>query len=110
MENQMLLWERGLNMEGWKWFVTFKWNCVKMMAWAFMNMIMNEVYQNGILHIDLLKDNIMLHFLPNKPYVVYINMCDWGEIEHMQKVIIFSYVFVKEHDAIMQGKCIDGWP
>jgi len=75
-----------------------------MMAWAFMNMIMNEVYQNGILHIDLLKDNIMLHFLPNKPYVVYINMCDWGEIEHMQKVIIFSYVFVKEHDAIMQGK------
>jgi hypothetical protein len=71
---------------------------------------MNEVYHNGILHNELLKDNVMLHFLLNKPYVVYISMCDWGEVEHMQKVIIFLYVFVKEQDAIMQGKCIDGWP
>ncbi len=48
-------------MEGKKGLVTFKQNCVKM-AWAFMN-IMNAVHHNGILHNDLWKDNILLHFL-----------------------------------------------
>ncbi len=30
---------------------------------------------------DLFKDNIMLHFLTNKPNVMYIGVCDWGEVE-----------------------------
>jgi tRNA A-37 threonylcarbamoyl transferase component Bud32 len=48
-------------MEGQKWLVTFSQNCVKM-AWAFMN-IMIVMHHNGILHNDLWKDNILLHFL-----------------------------------------------
>ncbi len=36
------------------------WNCVKL-AWAFMN-IMNVIHHIEILHNDLSKDNIMLHF------------------------------------------------
>ncbi len=39
---------------------------------------MNVVHHFEMLH-DLSKDNIMLHFLPNKPNVVYTNVCDWGE-------------------------------
>jgi len=33
----------------------------------------------GIFHNDLWKDNIMLHFLPNKLDIVYIGVYDWGE-------------------------------
>jgi hypothetical protein len=33
---------------------------------------------NEILHYDLSKDNIMLHFPPNKLDVVYIGVCVWG--------------------------------
>jgi tRNA A-37 threonylcarbamoyl transferase component Bud32 len=67
--------------------------CVKM-AWAFMN-IMNVVHHNGILHDDLLKDNIMLHFLFSNPYVLYIGVCNWGEIRRLQEVIPFLYGFSK---------------
>ncbi len=45
--------------------VAFRQNCVKL-AWAFIN-IMNEVYHCGILHNNLSKDNIMLHFSTYKP-------------------------------------------
>jgi hypothetical protein len=45
---------------------------------------MNATHHNGILHNDLLKDNIML-FSPNKPDVVYIVVCNWGEVECMQE-------------------------
>jgi hypothetical protein len=70
------------------------------LAWAaFMNMV-NAIHHFRILHDDLLKDNIMLHFPINKPNVVYIGMCDWGEVEHMQEVTPFLYVFAKEHDFI----------
>jgi hypothetical protein len=53
------------------------------MAWAFVN-IMNVVHHNGILHNDLSKDDMMLHFPPNKLDIVYIGMCDWGEVRDMQ--------------------------
>ncbi len=81
MENHTLLWQGGPDMEGWTWFVTFRWNHVKL-AWAFIN-IMNAVYHCGILHNNLSKDNIRLHFLLDKPDVVYIGLCDWGEAKHL---------------------------
>jgi hypothetical protein len=39
---------------------------------------------NEILHYDLSKDNIMLHFPPNKLDVMYIGVCVWGEIRYLQ--------------------------
>jgi hypothetical protein len=48
------------------------------LAWAFIN-ITNAVHHCGILHNDSFKDNIMLHFLVDKPDV-YIVVYDWGEI------------------------------
>jgi hypothetical protein len=56
------------------------------LAWVFIN-IMNVVHHCGILHNELSKDNIILHFLANKPDVVYIGMCDWGETGHLQEVM-----------------------
>jgi tRNA A-37 threonylcarbamoyl transferase component Bud32 len=41
---------------------------------------MNATHHNGILHNDLVKDNIMLFSL-NKPDIV----CNWGEVECMQE-------------------------
>jgi hypothetical protein len=61
--------------------------------------IKNVVHHNGILHDDLLKDNIMLHFMFNNPYVLYIDMCSWGEIRCLQEVIPSLYDFSKEQDA-----------
>jgi hypothetical protein len=57
--------------------------------------IMNVVHF-GILHNDLSKDNIMLHFLTYKLNVVYICVCDWGEVGCMQKVNPSFYVFAWE--------------
>jgi hypothetical protein len=61
-----------------KGIITFRQNHVKF-AWASRN-IMNVVHHCEILHNGLSKDNSMLHFLANKPDVVYIGVCDWGEI------------------------------
>jgi hypothetical protein len=41
----------------------------------------------------------MLYFLPNKPNVVYISVCDWGEIKRLQKVTPSLYGFAKEQDV-----------
>jgi hypothetical protein len=68
-------------MERQKQLVTFKQNCVKL-AWAFIN-LMNAIYHFGIFHNNLSKDNIMLHFLLNKLDVVYIGVCNWGEVGHL---------------------------
>ncbi len=84
-------------MERWTWLVTIRWNCVKL-TWAFIN-ILNAIRHCGILH-NLSKDNIMLHFLVNKPNVVYIGMCDWGETKGLQKMMPSLYGFAKEQDAI----------
>jgi hypothetical protein len=47
---------------------------------------MNVVHHCEILQNDLFKDNIMFHFPANILDVMYIGMCDWGEIERLQKV------------------------
>jgi hypothetical protein len=49
--------------------------------------IMNVVHHCEILHNELSKDNIMLHFLVDKLDVVYISMCNWGETGRLQKVV-----------------------
>jgi hypothetical protein len=72
--------------------------------------IMNVIHYCGILHNHLSKDNIMMHFLPNKLDVVYIGMCDWGEAGHLQEVIPSLYGFAKEQDATNAKKCIGGLP
>jgi hypothetical protein len=68
------------SMEGKTQLVTFKRNYVKL-AWAFIN-LMNAIYHLKILP-NLSKDNIMLHFLPNRLDVVYIGVCNWGEVGHL---------------------------
>jgi hypothetical protein len=55
---------------------------------------------NGILHNELSKDNIMLHFPLNNLDVMYIGVCNWGEVKHLQDVIPFLYHFAKHYDAI----------
>jgi hypothetical protein len=54
---------------------------------------MNAVHHYGVLHNNLSKDNIMLHFLLNKQDVVYIGVCNWGEAWHLQKVMPSLYGF-----------------
>jgi hypothetical protein len=41
----------------------------------------------------------MLHFLLNKLNVVYIGVCNWGEVGHLQEVMPSLYGFTKEQDA-----------
>jgi RIO-like serine/threonine protein kinase len=74
IDNQTLLQQGGLDMEGPTQLVAFRQNCVKL-AWAFIN-IMNAIHHFGILHNDLSKNNIMLHFLLDKLDVVYIGICN----------------------------------
>jgi hypothetical protein len=50
---------------------------------------------NGILHNDLSKDNIMLHFPLNNLDVMYIGVCNWGEVRYLQEVTPFLYHFAK---------------
>jgi hypothetical protein len=73
MDNRTLLWQGGPYMEGQTWLVAFRWNHVKL-AWAFIS-IMNVVHHCGILP-NLFKDNIMFHFLTNKPNVL-VHRCVW---------------------------------
>ncbi len=68
------------------------------LAWAFVN-IMNVVHHCAILHNDLSKDNIILHFPVDKPNVMFISMCDWGEVGRLQEVTPSLYGFAKEQDA-----------
>ncbi len=58
----------------------------------------------GILHNDLFKDNIMLHFLVDK-LDVYIIVYDWGEIG-----ICKRYGFAKEQDFTNTQKCVGRLP
>jgi len=60
---------------------------------------MNVIHHCEILHNDLSKDNIMLHFSADKLDVVYIGVCNWGEAECLDKVIPSLYGFAKEQDA-----------
>jgi hypothetical protein len=56
--------------------------------------IMNVVQHNGILHNDLSKENIdMLHLPPNNLDVMYIGMCDWGEMGCLQEATPLLYDF-----------------
>ncbi len=73
------------------------------MARTFMS-IMNVIHHVVRFCTMTLKNNIMLHFPFDKPNVVYIGVCNWGEVRCMQKVIPFLYVFAKEEDAINAKK------
>jgi hypothetical protein len=87
-------------MERRTWPTTFRQNHVKL-AWAFIN-IMN-VAHHCVLHNDLSKDNIMLHFLLNKWDFVYIGVSNWGEVEHLPKVTPSLYGFAnttKNHNFL----------
>jgi serine/threonine protein kinase len=97
IDNHTLFWQSRPNMERRTWLVTFRQNCVKL-AWAFIN-IMNVIHHHGILHNDLSKNNIMLHLPINKPNVMYIGVCNWGETRHLWKVTPSFYGFTKEQDA-----------
>jgi tRNA A-37 threonylcarbamoyl transferase component Bud32 len=81
-------------MEGQTQLVAFRQNHVKL-AWAFINII-NAIHHFGILHDDLSKDNIMLHFLLDKPNFMYIGIYDLGEAERLQEVTPSLYGFAKE--------------
>ncbi len=97
MDNCALLRQGGSDVEGQTWLIAFRWNHVKL-AWALIN-IMNAIHHCGILHNNLSKDNIMLHFPLNKLDVVYIGMCNWGEVGRLQEVMSSLYGFAKEQDA-----------
>ncbi len=56
------------------------------MAWTFMN-IMNVIHHVVRFCTRTLKDNIMLHFPFDKPNVVYIGVCNWGEV----RCIVVTY-------------------
>ncbi len=73
------------------------------LALALIN-IMNAIHHCGILHNDLSKDNIMLHFPLDKLNVVYIGVCNWGEVGHLQEVLPSLYGFAKEQDATNSKK------
>jgi hypothetical protein len=79
------------------------------LAWAFIN-IMNVMYHCEILHNDLSKDNIILHLPIDKPNVVYIDVCNWGETRCLQEVMPSLYGFTKEQDATNAKKCVGGLP
>ncbi len=98
MENWMLIIGIEGNMEGKKWLVTFRQNCVKM-AWIFMN-IMNVMHHNGILHNDLWKDNILLH--------CWVQL-GWSWM-HARGDSIFTYFLLRNTMPLMQGKHTSGWP
>jgi hypothetical protein len=71
---------------------------------------MQYVHHCGILHNDLSKNNIMLHFLTYKLDVVYIGVCDWGEAMCLQEVMPSLWGFAKEQDVTNTKKCIGGLP
>ncbi len=76
---------------------------------AFIN-IMNVVHHCGLLHNNLSKDNIMLHFLVSKLDVVYIGMCDWGEARRLQEVKPSLYGFCKGTRCHQhKKKCVGGF-
>jgi len=54
----------------------------------------------------------MLHFPTNKLNVVYIGVCDWGEVECLQNMTPSLYGFAKEQDATntKQKKNVGGLP
>jgi serine/threonine protein kinase len=99
---------KGPNMEGRTWLVTFKQNHAKL-AWAFIN-IMNVIHHSRILHNDLSKDNIMLQILPNKLDVVYMGMCNWGEVGTCKRWYHHCMGLQRSKMPPMQKKCIGGLP
>jgi hypothetical protein len=60
---------------------------------------MDAICHSKILHNNLSEDNIILHFPLNKLDVVYISMCDLGEVGCLQKLMSSLYGFAKEQNA-----------
>jgi hypothetical protein len=108
MDNWTLLKQEGLDMEEWTQLVNFKWNHVKL-AWAFIN-IMNAICYFGILHNDLSKDNIMLHFLLDKLDVVYITFVIGVKLGVCKRWHHHCMGLPRNKMPPMQGKCIVRWP
>jgi hypothetical protein len=71
---------------------------------------MNVIHHFRILHNDLSKDNIMLHFPLDKLDVVYIVVCNWGKIGRLQKVTLSYMGLPRSKMPSTQGKCVGGWP
>jgi hypothetical protein len=42
----------------------------------------------------------MLHFPLDNLDVMYIGVCNWGEVRHLQEVTPFLYHFAQYYDAI----------
>jgi len=68
----------------------------------------NVIHHSIILHNDLSKENIMLHFPPNKPDVMYIGVFYLGGTKGLQEVMPSLYGFAKEQDAI-NAKKVHWW-
>ncbi len=60
---------------------------------------MNAIRHSRILHNNLSKDNIILHFPLTKLDVVYIGMSNWHEVGRLQEVTPSLYGFAKEQNA-----------
>ncbi len=71
------------------------------LAWAFL-CIMNVVQQSKTLHNDLSQDNIMLHFPPDNLSVIYIGVCDWGEVGRLGEDNPSPYGFVTKEKSATQ--------
>ncbi len=71
---------------------------------------MNIVHHCKILHNNLSKDNIMLHFPIDKPNVMYISLCDWGEAGCLQEVTHHCMALQRSKMPPMQKKCVGGLP
>jgi hypothetical protein len=50
------------------------------------------------MHNDLSQDNIMLHFLLDNFLLVYISVCDWGEVGRLGEDNPSPYGFVVKEE------------
>jgi hypothetical protein len=60
---------------------------------------MNPVHHCGILHKQLVQEQHYVASFVDKLDVMYISVCNWGEIGCLQEVTPSLYGFAKEQDA-----------
>ena len=66
-------------------------------AWALM-CIMDVVHKQDVLHNDLHPNNVMLHFLRDRPGAVFIGICDWSMATWIQEEAPSNYGKKTEED------------